>query len=240
MYPNWIQRNLISSDILNNKFLKIGFSQNGEDDFIRSFFWQKILDGEPGTYIDIGCYHESLYSNTKLLSLAGWSGVAVDANPDMCQIWQAQRPLDQVINMAVKNHLDGADFVKFYRFADGAINTTDMAKAKEWQTKGFRFLDRIDVRAVSILDLAGLIMQGSDKIPDFVNIDIEFADYLDQLPCFLDILRHPSLLCVEWITPNMSLPNYRDSKEYRMLSSKGYEIVALIGGNIFAEFKSGR
>jgi len=37
MYPNWLQGSL-PRDILNEKFLKISFSQNGEDDFVRSFF----------------------------------------------------------------------------------------------------------------------------------------------------------------------------------------------------------
>ena len=81
MFPNWLQSSL-PREALNEKYLKISFSQNGEDDFIRSHFWNDILAGHKGTYLDIGCYHETLYSNTKLLNLIGWRGLAVDANPN--------------------------------------------------------------------------------------------------------------------------------------------------------------
>ena len=82
MFPNWLQSS-IPREALDQKYLKIGFSQNGEDDFIRAHFWNDILAGYKGTYLDVGCYHETLYSNTKLLSLSGWHGLAVDANPDL-------------------------------------------------------------------------------------------------------------------------------------------------------------
>ena len=86
MYPNWLQSNIPRS-VLGEKCLKISFSQNGEDDFIRGHFWNEILSGYKGTYLDIGCFSETLFSNTKLLSLMGWAGLAVDANPALEKQW---------------------------------------------------------------------------------------------------------------------------------------------------------
>jgi hypothetical protein len=235
VYPNWLQKDVIDPNILSNPFLKIGFSQNGEDDFIRGFFWKKILAKELGVYIDIGCYHESLYSNTKLLNLVGWRGIAVDANPDSCSLWLSQRPHDKFLNYAIKKTSDDAKSIDLYRFQDGAINTIDSKIAQDWQQKGFKLIDRINVPALSISQLALEMIKECMAPPDFVNIDIEFVDYLDDLPVFLDILQYPPLLCLEWITQNMSFNNYKESKEYLILSSQGYEINGFIGGNIFAK-----
>jgi len=57
MFPNWLQ-SALPREILAEKLLKISFSQNGEDDFIRSHFWRDILAGRQGTYLDIGCLNE--------------------------------------------------------------------------------------------------------------------------------------------------------------------------------------
>jgi hypothetical protein len=235
MYPNWLQKQVINSNILSNPFLKIGFSQNGEDDFIRGFFWEKILAKKPGVYVDIGCYHESLYSNTKLLSLVGWRGIAVDANPESSSLWLSERPHDKFLNYAIKKRSDEAKSVDLYRFQDGAINTIDRKIAQEWQQKGFKLIDKINIPARSISQLGLEVAKECAGSPDFVNIDIEFVDYLDDLPAFLNILKYPSLLCLEWITQDMSFNTYKESKEYLILSSQGYEIIGFIGGNILAK-----
>jgi len=237
MYPNWLQKQIVNPNVLSNQFVKISFSQNGEDDFVRSFFWDKILTQKTGYYLDIGCFHESLYSNTKLLNLVGWSGVAVDANPDSASLWMKQRPSDKFLNCAIRRSFESIQSVDFYRFQDGAINTTDFKIAKQWQQKGFNLKDRIKVPAMSLSELGMRIVQEWSTDFDFVNIDIEFVDYLDDLPEFLDLLKYPTLLCLEWISPNMSISNYKESREYKILSSQKYDIKAIIGGNIFAANK---
>jgi len=235
MYPNWLQKPIIDQGVFSNKFLKIGFSQNGEDDFVRSFFWERILARDFGVYVDIGSFHESLYSNTKLLHLVGWSGVAVDANPDASNEWLSQRPHDKFLNYAIRNSSQDIKSIDLYRFQDGAINTIDEVVAQQWQQKGFRLIDKINVPALSISQLAFEVAQKCVQPPDFVNIDIEFVDYLDDLPEFLSILHYPSLLCLEWITPQMSFSNYKVSRESLILSSSGYQIIGFIAGNIFAK-----
>ena len=100
MFPNWHQA-YINNDIFKNQFLKIGFSQNGEDDFVRGYFWDRIINGYQGRYLDIGCGHESLYSNTKLLHLVGWSGIVVDANQGLQEFYHQARPHDKFINLAI-------------------------------------------------------------------------------------------------------------------------------------------
>ena len=52
------------------------YSQWGEDLFIQKYFKDKIK----GFYLDIGCFHPIMYSNTFLLFNKGWSGINIDLN----------------------------------------------------------------------------------------------------------------------------------------------------------------
>ena len=237
MYPNWLQRDIIPRSVASNTFLKIGFSQNGEDDFIRAFFWDRILANVTGTYVDIGAYHESLYSNSKLLNLAGWRGVAVDANPDLVKPWIDERPDDVFLNYAIKDASDSSDVIELRRYHDGAINTINPEREKHLQQNGIFPKDRVCVQALTIAQLASQISQFNSK-PDFVNIDIEFVDYLDELPAFLSILNYPLLLCLEWTSHDYNFSNYKESREFKVLTSQGYEIIGFISSNIFAKRQS--
>ena len=70
---------MLTSACFSGKYLKVSFSQNGEGDFIRTRFWSEIRAG----YKD--CFSETLYSNTKLLSLIGINGISVGANPELIE-----------------------------------------------------------------------------------------------------------------------------------------------------------
>ena len=237
MYPNWLNSSLFNDSIFREKFLKIGFSQNGEDEIIREFFWKDILSNNKKNYLDIGCYHESLYSNTKLLSLAGWNGIAIDANPDMRGHWITSRKTDAFFNLGIISSENSQlpQTLKFYRFTDGAINTFDKALAKSWISKGFVFKDTIDVECKRLPEIANLILSNYPKFsPAFVNIDIEQVDFLNDLPVFLKSMKNPSLVCIEWVSQGFGIHNYKESKEFQILNSCGYTIKDIHGPNLFA------
>lgn len=234
VYPNWLNSH-IGKEILREQFLKIGFSQNGEDEFIRGFFWDQILHKRTSQYLDIGCFDETLYSNTKLLSLCGWTGIAVDANPDTEVKWKSRRVFDFFYNVAVRDSsCDDLD-LEFYRFNDGAINTIQKEVAKDWVKRGFPFKDVICVKCLGIDEIASLIKRDHPEFsPQLVNIDIEQVNYLPSFGRFLEILDRPKLLCVEWVSQGFGLNNFKESEEFEILEKSGYEVVALVGGNIMA------
>ena len=67
-----------------------------------------------------------------------------------------------------------------------------------------------------------------------INIDIEQVDYLDDLPEFLKTMNNPTLLCIEWVSQGFGIGNYKESKEFKILSDCGYQISNIVGGNLFA------
>ena len=232
MFPNWLQSGL-TREVLSEKYLKISFSQNGEDDYIRGHFWKKILAGHPGTYIDIGCYHETLYSNTKLLSLIGWRGLAVDANPDLEAPWIEGRPQDHFLNRCISPSSQALQGLEFFRFQDGAMSTANPERAQQLINEGWALQDRIHVPAISLKTLAESATNHNLNNTDLVSIDLEMVDFLGDLPSFLLQLR-PQLVCMECVTSNVNLTNLFSSPETLHLNQAGYEPIAMIGGNIFA------
>lgn len=232
MFPNWLQSTL-PREVLQEKYLKISFSQNGEDDFIRSHFWSDILSGHKGTYLDIGCFSETLYSNTKLLSLIGWRGVAVDANPDLEQPWLQARPCDRFLNRCIAPSGTRTDGLEFFRFQDGAMSTANPERAQQLINEGWALIDQVQVPAVKLSDLPGQVHQLGLSRPDVVSIDLEMVDFLDDLPNFLQSLQ-PRLLCLECVTHGVDLKTLFNCRETHQLETAGYEPVSLIGGNIFA------
>ena len=230
MYPNWLQDSL-PRNILNEKFLKISFSQNGEDDFVRSFFWNDILNRKIGIYLDIGCYHETLYSNTKLLNLIGWKGIGVDANPDLQSEWIFRRPDDQFYNVCIGSSDEESSALEFFRFQDGAMSTADPQRAQFLINQGWKLKDSIKVQSISLPRLAYQITQKITERINFVSIDLEMINFLPDLPEFLNLLR-PQLICMECVNNDVSLANLYLSDEYENL--KHVMSGAFIGGNIFA------
>lgn len=232
MFPNWLQKH-IPRDVLQDKYLKISFSQNSEDDIVRAHFWGEILNNYKGTYLDLGCYGESLYSNTKLLNLVGWHGLAVDANPDFQKPWLEARPSDHFINCCISNSAEESEGIEFFRFKAGAMSTAKQDRAEQLISDGWPLQDIIKVPSISLSKLATVINElGFFKL-DFVSIDLEMVNYLEDLPEFLSKL-HPRLICMECITDELTLRTLFDSEEVDKLSMSNYTPINLVGGNIFA------
>ena len=66
------------------------YSQWGEDLFITQYFHKK----NKGTYLDIGCFHPYMYSNTCLLYKKGWRGINIDINSTAIDLFNIARPKD--------------------------------------------------------------------------------------------------------------------------------------------------
>lgn len=113
--------------IISDPFLAISYSQFGEDTLIAEFLSANTLVNRPKFYVDIGAYHPSRFSNTKLLRLFGWRGINVDPNPDSIKLFQEARPTDINLNMGISSKSGHADL---YCFREGAVNTFDKESAE--------------------------------------------------------------------------------------------------------------
>jgi len=100
----------------------ISFSQEGEDRVLN-----RLLEREgPGFYVDVGAHDPRRFSNTYLLYLAGWRGIAVDPHHSTAEAFRQIRPRDVFLETAVGtvagNH-------PYFEFNDSALNTLSRARA---------------------------------------------------------------------------------------------------------------
>jgi FkbM family methyltransferase len=210
----WILSTLTRREIgvsqLDWKYLKISYSQFGEDLILSS-----LLTSPTGLYVDVGAYHPVQISNTYLLYRRGWRGLVIDANPEVFASFRQRRPRDLLVHAAVGDRTGEASFEVHWagpssRLAPDPDVRVD-AKVKK--------LVRVPLRTLAaILDEH---LPPSHDI-DYLNVDCEGAD--------LGVLRsnnwkkyRPKVITVEDLLPRGS------SEICRLLRDHGYEIFAETG-----------
>ena len=162
---------------------KVRYSHGREETIIRDFF----QDRRGGFFLDVGCWHPISDSNTYYLEHhLGWSGIGVDALPEMARKWKRRRPASRFFNFLVTDHSDTQD--PFYRVEYTDISATEKP-APERKVKW----EQIKVPTITLDTL--LTANGVSRI-DLLSMDIEGAEPL-ALAGF-DIERfQPALVCIE-------------------------------------------
>ena len=177
------------------------YAQFGEDLIIRPYTQRK-----KGAYVDVGCYHPILYSNTYRLYRQGWQGVVIDPNKSLKTLFAVFRPRDTFIHAAVGEQGKGT----YVTFEDGAYNTFDTELAKTYEKRS----RRIGTYSVSLHPLSELL-DGIERI-DVLSIDVEGYD--------LEVLKTHN-----WsVVPGLVIIETRpDSEAGVFLYSKGYELIGM-------------
>ncbi|MEH6420890.1 FkbM family methyltransferase [Pseudomonas sp. CGJS7] len=192
------------------------FAHWGEDQVAAHF----LGEVESGFYVDLGCYHPRLCSNTKLLHERGWSGINVDANPFMIQEFERDRPNDTNLNIAIGAERGQA---RFRLFHDWASSNTTSAEFADYIAKreGIDIAREITTEVYPLRDI--LERHGGDRRVDFLNIDIESVDI--QALESNDWQRYrPALLAIEDFDFEFATPD--SSPIYRYLIDQGYDMVS--------------
>ena len=172
---------------------KIFFSQHGED--IAIFNLLPRLDNKMthGFFVDVGAFHPTYYSNTKMLNILGWKGINVDANEASIRLFHQFRPNDINVFCGVGPE-DGE--MTYYKFKGGPVNTFCKESADAWkEANRLPYLGEstVQVRTINSI-LKENVPAGTDI--DYMNIDIEGLDR--AVLATLDFYKYrPSILTVE-------------------------------------------
>jgi hypothetical protein len=165
------------------------YSQWGEDLFIQKYFKDKIK----GFYLDIGCFHPIMYSNTFLLFNKGWSGINIDLNQTSIDLFDIMRPKDYNICAAISNTSQSCDLFFDHNFSP--VNTIEQSFYEESDKKvAFKKLIKKKIITKKFDDVVKKI----PKLPkiNFLNIDCEGHDY--NILSSIDLNRYsPELICIE-------------------------------------------
>lgn len=150
--------------------VKPSYSQFGEDMVID---W--LTRGqEIGFYVDVGAFHPIALSNTYSLYCRGWCGVNVEPRPDVAVEFQAFRPRDTTLSVAIGRDVNGGS-LPMYVFVQGEYSTLDEVRAKELQTAGHRLASIIEVPIKTLTEVFEEYGPPNRRI-DLLNIDVEGLD----------------------------------------------------------------
>lgn len=191
------------------------FSQEGEDILLRRIL---ATDTSPGTYIDVGANHPFFMSNTASLYQAGWSGIAIEPNPDFAKPFLDLRPNDIFVNCGVAMKESKSTY---YRFEEPLFNTFDPEQA-ERARKHSNVIEQISVAVAplrSILDKSWPV----GKTIRLMSIDCEGFD--TEVVQSHDFEKYP----VEFIYAELdspSLTTLQSSTVYQEILSHGFVAIA--------------
>lgn len=160
----------VAGSVLNRP--KKSFSLCGEDIVLRHLLLEMIGD-RPGFFVDIGAFHPSYTSNTKLLYDAGWRGLNIEADPQKISMFRMFRPRD--INVCAV--LDATETDREFYFHEGAkyssMASLDQSTVEHSAASMGRGLSSRTVRTQTI---RSILQQHNVTKIDCLNIDIEGSE----------------------------------------------------------------
>jgi FkbM family methyltransferase len=194
-------------------FGNITASQHFEDGLFCAIFWALKVD-KP-SYLDIGCNDPVEISNTALLYSRGSRGVNIDANPNVINKFNKERPEDVNVNIGVAEEPGKMWF--HYVDKTSGLNTFKPGSRSDIE---FKESELIEVTTLSqILNTHG--------VPDLLLLDIEGLDCEVITSTNFKIYK-PKVICFEaWQNEAKPVIEYLKSCDYEILMRCGANLVAV-------------
>jgi FkbM family methyltransferase len=164
------------------------YSHGKEEIIIRDFF----QDRRGGFFLDVGCGRPIQDSNSYYLEEhLQWSGIGVDALPDMASKWKKSRPASKFFNFIVTDHAETVE--PFYRAKLKVRDISSIQKPETGPGGGAVQSEEIQIPTTTLTKL--LEESGVAKV-DFLSMDIEGAELLALAGFDVERFR-PELACIE-------------------------------------------
>ncbi len=195
------------------------YSQWGEDLFISSFFKNK----NKGIYLDIGCFHPYMYSNTCLLHKKGWSGINIDINQTSIDLFNIVRPNDANICTAINE--ERKEFKIYFDDPFSPVNTADEKFYESLKRSFFKDKKIFTVQSKTIQEIVDI--SKIESVIDFINIDAEGLDF--EILKQINLKKYKvKLLSIETHNVDGSKTEHFDSIK-NFLEKDGYFIFKRVG-----------
>lgn len=195
------------------------YSQTGEDRLIVAM----LGDVGQGFYVDVGCNRPQYWSNTFGLYGKGWSGVCIDASPELIDQHKRLRIRDSSVCAVISNV---EQLIEFTEFENSCVSSVSPAHVEEWRSQS-RIKRVRQVRAVSLTSV--LEACNTPRSFELLSIDVEGHDF--EVLCSIDLSLHrPTMIVIEMHGFDLRTPT--DSKIYNYLIENQYKLVgfALMNG----------
>ena len=215
------------------KSKKISYSLTGVDLVLRHIFKNK----NNGFYIDVGCNHPVFNNNTYLFYIKGWKGINIDIDEKSIEICKQFRKKDLNLNLAVSDKNAELEYLHFHKKSPiNQIKTTNNLKVNNYK----------EIRKINSSSLDSIIENSNfkDVHIDFISIDVEGYE-LKVIEGFNLEKYKPSIIVVEYLDLNikkLELKNFKidniiNSEIYKMLTSRGYNLVNWLHSDLIFSHK---
>lgn len=196
------------------KYEKSSYSQCGEDILVQYIFNLRSVYNP--TYIDIGANHPYFISNTALFYKNGCRGINVDANPQLIEVFNKERPEDINLNIGISNAEGEMDF---YLMEDNTLSTFSKQECDFMIANGKKLGN---VQRVKLTTIQSLLDKYTNGIfPDFLSLDVEGYDF-EILKTIEFEKSSPKIICVEAAEYSPIGAGNRRNELIDFLTSKGY------------------
>ena len=195
--------------IRNLKYL-FGGSQFNEEKNILNLFEKNYI----GTYVDIGCFHPTKYSNTRKMYNLGWSGLNIDLNPITIELFNFKRPKDINICAALSNKIKKT---KLYFHHDLSSQNTLSGNHVLWMRKNFG-LTKLKTKSIKTSRLDNILKRSKINNIDFLNIDIEGLE-LEVMSTINFNKLNIKVICIELLSYNL-IQKKRKKKDTQFFKKK--------------------
>jgi FkbM family methyltransferase len=171
------------------------------------------------TYIDIGSFHPVKESNTYFLSQCNWSGTLVDPNIYFNILVHELRPNDILYNYAVDVEKGTKEFHIFDSRDSSNTLSKEFADRKTLsQHTEVSWIQKVDT--VTINDIIDMHTSHFERLPFFMNIDIEGLD-LAVIETYNPTEKIPFIMIED-----ESMDFFNKSSIRKVMEQKGYAPIA--------------
>ena len=147
----------------------------GQDVLIANSIGPALTAFKTGTYLDIGCGHELINSNTKIFSQMGWSGVAIDMFP--LGKWDQRPNCKLIISALTDTTFSNEEYIEaFIHPVDSFFSTINPAtKERHAISSQVEFKKQMvkTIQAEDLIDQTKKYLNLKSNSLDLLSIDIE-------------------------------------------------------------------
>jgi FkbM family methyltransferase len=199
------------------------WSQEGEDLILARFMEPRTT----GFYVDVGAHDPFRFSNTAYFHTRGWTGLAIEPDPDGAMLIRRYRQKDVVLNLGVAQTKSE---MMFFRFDEPALNTFSVAIAEQRQRRdGYRLIEQTAVSVDRLDNIFSRHLPAGQNI-DFMTVDAEGFD--------LDVLKsndwtrfRPEMVVAECFEMDLGTPVNDPTTSF--MKSVDYDLVAKAANSVF-------
>lgn len=156
----------------------VSYSAHGEDLFVRGWLDEMGVQRTSIRYLDIGCNHPSVLSNTFLFYRMGATGVVVEPTPHEASLIAKERPRDVLVRGGIA--FDKRRSATLIQFVPSVFNTFSAREADDIEAKmqeigqPIQRIGQTEVPLIPIMDIVRDYFSGSEC--HFLSIDVEGVD----------------------------------------------------------------